>query len=197
MKLASLKKNVGRGVTAAILIGVVSVTASAHPIEETGWGVDFANAIRHGDSHLAHGEFARAWDAYELATELTGHAVSGHYKLALAGYMWGDAVRARRGDIWKKALVHVERARFLDPYHADAAFLSAVIRYRTGDYQGAVDVYAALERVREGDINLYLDLALAAHRLGDQELAYLALQTARVIDPGSKRLHHVALEVLR
>lgn len=162
----------------------------------TGWGAEFTAEIARGDAYLVAQEFARAADAFERATRLAPHAYAGSFKTALVFYKWGNAVPARRVDLWPAAIRLADRARFLDPSSADASFLAGVLRYRLGDYKSATEVYKSLEKVRQGDIDLYLDLAVAAWRGGDMRLVGLSLDRARMIDPASKRLHSVALEVL-
>jgi tetratricopeptide (TPR) repeat protein len=210
MKLAGAAGAVGVGIlSVAITVQVVSaaepeaatsasevVLSGVPAVAATGWGAAFASEIAHGDAHLAAQEFARAADCFERATRLAPHAYAGHYKAALALYKWGNAVPARRVDLWPAAIRLADRARFLDASSADAVFLAGVLRYRMGDYKSAADVYKSLEKVRQGDIDLYLDLAVAGWRGGDMRLATLALDRARMIDPASKRLHSVALEVL-
>lgn len=173
------------------------VILSAVPsVAATGWGAEFGAEIARGDAHLVAQEFARAAEAFERATRLAPHAFAGHYKAALTLYKWGNAVPARRADLWPAAIRLADRARFLDASSVDAVFLAGVLRYRMGDYKSAADVYKSLEKVRQGDIDLYLDLAVASWRGGDMRMATLALDRARLIDPASKRLHSVALEVL-
>jgi tetratricopeptide (TPR) repeat protein len=208
-------KLAGVGILAAAVAGfaAISVTAaepaasaeaapeavaicSAPAIAATGWGAEFAAEIARGDAHLVAQEFARAAEVFERATRLAPHAFAGHYKAALTLYKWGNAVPARRTDLWPAAIRLADRARFLDSSSADAVFLAGVLRYRMGDYKSAAEVYKSLEKVRQGDIDLYLDLSVTAWRGGDMRLATLALDRARMIDPASKRLHSVALEVL-
>lgn len=185
-----------RVMTGGFVLLAASAPVLAHPSDETKWNMTWVEEVAHGDSHLISLEYARAIDAYEAAIKKGPQAVIPHLRVASAAYRWADAVPARRSDIWPLALKMSERARFLDPFSAEAAFLSGIIRYRMGDYEGAVAAYQALEKVREGDINLYLDLALAAKRMGDAQLARRALDRARAINPSAKRLYSVAREVL-
>lgn len=184
--------SLGLGVWSLVL---VATAVQAHPITQTGWGREFADHMAHGDSHLAGREYARALEAYDAAAKATPHASAAQIKIALTLYHWGNAVPARRSDVWPQSLKAADRARFLEPTSADAAFIAAVVRYRMGDHRGAVDVYKALEKVRQGDPDLYLDLAVVASRAGDGNLANLALSRAREIDPSNKRLYLIAREV--
>lgn len=184
-----------RLVIAFAVIAFAASSASAQSAS-SGWGEEFAATMARGDSHMVAMEYARALDAYERAAKLAPHAVAPQLKCALALYKWGNAVPARRSDLWPSAVKRADRARFLDPTNADAAFLAGVLRYRMGDYKSAVEVYKSIERVRQGDVDVYLDLAVAASRAGDRTLAQAALEKARAIDPASKRLYSAAAEVL-
>ncbi|MEK8023762.1 MAG: hypothetical protein AAB229_08145, partial [Candidatus Hydrogenedentota bacterium] len=133
---------------------------------------------------------------YERAAKLAPHAAMPHLKSANVLYKWGNAVPARRSDLWPVAVKYVDRARFLDPTNSDAAFLAGVLRYRLGDYKSAVEVYKMLEKVRQGDIDVYLDLAVAASRANDRALARAALEKAKALDPASKRLFSAAAEIM-
>jgi len=175
--------------------GLLAAVATAHPRIETGWGELMAKELKIGDTHLLAEEYARALDAYDRAARLAPHAFMPAYKIALAQYRWGDAVPARREDLWPSALKAVERARFLDPLSADAAFLAGVISYRLGDFKQATKIYRYLERNRQGDPDLHLDLAVAAWRANDMFLATTALKAARRLAPGLPRLHRVAREI--
>jgi tetratricopeptide (TPR) repeat protein len=182
-----------------ILIGVALVllasTVSAHPRVETGWGELMAEELKIGDAHFIAEEYARALDAYDRAARLAPHAFMPAYKIALTQYRWADAVPVRREDLWPSALKTVERARFLDPLSADATFLAGVLSYRLGDFKKATEIYRHLERNRQGDPDLYLDLAVAAWRVNDMTLATTALEAARRLAPGLPRLHRVAREI--
>lgn len=182
-------------VLAALLL--VATGVSAEPSNPTGWGEEFRAEIRRGDEHYQALEFARALENYERAEKLAPHAFIGFYKSALALYRWGDAVPVRRQDLWPQALQKADRARFLDPVSSDAVFLAGVLRYRMGDFKAATEVYKSLEKVRQGDVDLYLDLAVAAWRAGDMDLAMASLERARTVAPSSRRLQSVAREILR
>lgn len=188
-------KRVGLLLLFVIIGSGMAGSASAHPSSETGWGNAFADRMAHGDSHLILLEYARALESYEQAARMTPHAAAAQIKIALTLYKWGNAVPARRNDLWPAAIKAADRARFLDPTNADAGFISAVVRYRMGDHGGAVTVYKMLERVRQGDPDLYLDLAVVAIRAGDSNLATAALTRARAVDPTNKRLYLVAKEI--
>lgn len=179
------------GIALLVLVGA----AGAHPRIETGWGQAMAEEIKIGDVHFLAGEYARALDAYDLAARHAPHAFMPAYKIALTQYRWGDAVPVRREDLWPAALKTVERARFLDPLSADAAFLAGVLSYRLGDFKRATEIYRMLEKHRQGDPDLYLDLAIAAWRANDQALAETALKATRRLAPALPRLHRVAWEI--
>lgn len=179
----------------ALLVAVTAAGVAAHPRVETGWGEGTAEELRLGDVHFLAGEYARALDAYDRAARLAPHAFMPAYKIALTQYRWGDAVPVRREDLWPAALKTVERARFLDPLSADATFLAGVLSYRLGDFKKATEIYRMLEKNRQGDPDLYLDLAIAAWRVNDMAMAGAALEAARRLAPSLPRLHRVAREI--
>ncbi len=181
---------------AALLAACLALPSLADDAASTGWGRDFASEIEQGDSHMVGLEYARALENYERAEKLAPHAAIAPYKIAYALYRWGNDVPVRREDLWPLAVRKADRALFLDRTSADATFLAGVIRYRLGDFRSAVEVYKALETVRQGDVDLYLDLAVAAWRGGDMKLAMAALDRARLIAPSSRRLHALAREIL-
>lgn len=178
----------------AALTVVLVTTASAAPVA-TGWGEELTTLVNAGDARLVALEYVRALDYYERAAAAAPQAFIAPYKIALTLYKWGNAVPVRRGDLWPEALKRVDRARFLDPTNADAVFLAAVIRYRMGDYKSAVDVYRGLEKIRQGDVDLYLDMAVAAWRAGDAALASASLEKARRLQPSSARVQQIARQV--
>lgn len=193
-----------KSVSVRLALAAVAVITMAFPAfasDNGGWGASsagggWARAIAAGDSHLSQMHFARALDEYDRAQRIAPYSHVPYLRSATAYYGWGDAIEGRRGDLWPLALKHAEKARRLDPLSAEASFLSAVIRFRMGDYSGAVDIYRELEKVRQGDIHLYLDLALAAFKAGNRDLAATALQRAEAINPDSERLHSVAKMLL-
>lgn len=178
----------------SVLVSALALSAGAAP-QSAGWGEELTTLVAAGDARLVALEYARALDYYERAQKAAPHAFVGPYKIALTLYKWGNAVPVRRSDLWPEALKQADRARFLDPVNADAVFLAAVIRYRMGDYKSAIEVYRGLERVRQGDVELYLDLAVAAWRANDRPLAQAALEKARRLEPSSTRVHEIARQV--
>lgn len=177
------------------LLLAFAVSAAAAP-QPAGWGEELTQLVAAGDARLVALEYARALEYYERAQKEAPHAFVGPYKIAITLYKWGNAVPVRRGDLWPEALKFADRARFLDPTNVDAVFLAAVIRYRMGDYKSAIDVYRGLERIRQGDVELYLDLAVAAWRANDSALSRSALEKARRLEPSSARVQEIARQVL-
>lgn len=180
---------------ALALLVLLAFSASSAP-QPAGWGEELTQLVDAGDARLVALEYARALEYFERAHKAVPHAFIAPYKIGLTLYKWGNAVPVRRGDLWPEALKMADRARFLDPSNVDAVFLAAVIRYRMGDYKSAVDVYRGIERIRQGDVDLYLDLAVAAWRANDRPLASAALEKARRIQPSSARVQEIARIVL-
>lgn len=185
-----------RTVIAGVCLLVFAFGVSAHPYGSGAVDTGFSESLRHGDAHLAAGEFALAVSAYEEAVEKVPYAAEGHLRLARALYSWGDRVRELRSDLWARSVEEAARGRELDPFLAEAGFLEALIYFRTGDYRKALAVYRDLARFREGDPELQIDIALVEFRLGRKKAAVAALERARVLDPSSERLHRVARLIL-
>jgi len=169
--------------------------SSAMEMAPTGWGKDFSDAVSQGDAYFVKCEYARALESYEHAEELAPHAAQASYKIALTMYRWGNGIQARREDLWPLAIKKVERTLYLDPTFADAVFLLGVLRYRMGDFKSAVQIYKSISEIRQGDPDLYMDIAVAAWRAGDMKLSSAALERARALTPSSTRLHSIAREI--
>lgn len=193
-----MTRTIGKRILAvAFIVGVFTLPAVADASQNVSEErADWAIQVSRGDSYLAAGEYVRALTTYELAAKSAPYSAVPVLRMARVNYRWGISVPARRGDLWGAALQQTERARFLDGMLAEASFLEAIILFRIGDYRGSTAIYSHLEQVRQGDVDLYLDLAIAAGKAGNMKLATRSLEKARIVDPSSTRLMSVAKQVL-
>ena len=162
----------------------VSVQAAGPATESLrGHGLRYEAEMRRGDELFVRREYPHAVRSYERAKDLAPSDLSSRYRIALTAYVWGDAVPERREDLWTRALEELDGIIALDPLHPDARLLRGLALYRSGRVSESRDEFARLSgRVRQGDPEIWLDLAAAALAANDRPTATQAyLQAKRVL----------------